>query len=325
MTVSLEDIVRLGKETLSVESEAIKVSSGRLSESFYEAFKAILRCEGKVILTGIGKSGHIAQKIASTLSSTGTPAFFVHPSEALHGDFGMFTVQDCVLALSYGGETREILAVVKFARRLKIPIIAIIGNQKSSLAQLADHVLDGGVEREADTLGLAPTASSTVALALGDALAVVLMRARGMTREKFATLHPEGSLGRELAQVVHVMRQKDEIAFVGNDAGIGEVLEGVTKYNFGIVAVLGKDRRLCGCISDGDIRRCLQKIGTGVLAAKASDIMTPHPKTIPVTARAVEAISKMEDHKITAIYVTSENKEVVGLVRLHDIISANII
>ncbi len=321
-----KEVIHLARKVLLTESEAVLNAANLLEKSFFFAFQSILACKGKVILTGIGKSGYIAQKIASTLSSTGTPAVFVHPSEALHGDFGMISEGDCLLAISYGGETRELLAVVKYAKELNIGTIAITGKLHSSLAKLADHVVDGSVLTEADTLGLAPTSSSTVALALGDALAVTVMQARGITREKFASLHPGGSLGRDLAKIIDFMRPLSEVGVVVSDSGFNLILESIAKLNFGIVPVVDKSSSsLIGCISDGDLRRCLLLFGAETLAMQANQLMTSNPKVILSTARAIEAIGIMEEFKITSLFIVNEKQELLGFVRLHDLISAKII
>lgn len=324
--MQIKEVIHLARKVLLTESEAVLNAANLLENSFFFAFQSIFSCKGKVILTGIGKSGYIAQKIASTLSSTGTPAVFVHPSEALHGDFGMISEGDCLLAISYGGETRELLAVVKFAKDLKIGTIAITGKIHSSLAKLADHVVDGSVLSEADTLGLAPTSSSTVALALGDALAVAVMQARGITREKFASLHPGGSLGRDLAKIIDFMRPLSEVGAVDSDARFNLILESIAKLNFGIVPVVDKSSsKLIGCISDGDIRRCLLLYGSKTLEMQAGQLMTSKPKVILSNARAIEAIGVMEEFKITSLFIVSEKHELLGFVRLHDLISAKII
>jgi arabinose-5-phosphate isomerase len=308
-----------------MESEAIHAAAYRLSDSFYGAFLNIFNCKGKVILTGLGKPGHIGQKIASTMSSTGTPAFFIHPSEALHGDFGMMTSEDCLVAISNGGETRELLAVAKYAKQMAIPVIAITGRPQSTLAKLADHAIDAGVLTEADTLGLAPTSSSTVALAIGDALSVVAMQAKGMTRERFALLHPGGTLGRDLVLIENFMRSTSDICMVLESDSFESVVDGMNRSNFGIAAVVDGKSGLLGCVSDGDLRRILLNYGAAAFGMKAVEIMSPNPKKIFPECRAIEAISIMEEHKITALFVVSKDAKLVGLARLHDLLSAKII
>ena len=320
-----EDVINWGRNVLTMESEAVLAAADRLGDSFFGAFLDIFNCKGKVILTGLGKPGHIGQKIASTMSSTGTPAFFIHPSEALHGDFGMMTADDCLVAISNGGETRELLAVAKYAKQMGIPVVAITGRPQSTLAKLANHVIDGGVLKEADTLGLAPTSSSTLALALGDALAVATMRAKGMTRERFAALHPGGTLGRDLTQIQHLMHPLSDISVLSGDESFESVVDGMNRSNFGLAAVTSDKGELLGCISDGDLRRSLLNFGAKAFHMKARDIMSTNPKRIHPQARAIEAISIMEEHKITALFVISKENEFVGMARLHDLLSAKII
>lgn len=320
-----EDVINWGRNVLIMESEAVLAAADRLGDSFFGAFLDIYNCKGKVILTGLGKPGHIGQKIASTMSSTGTPAIFIHPSEALHGDFGMMAADDCLIAISNGGETRELLAVAKYARQMGVPVVAITGRPQSTLAKLATHAIDGGVVKEADTLGLAPTSSSTLALALGDALAVATMRAKGMTRERFAVLHPGGSLGRELTLIEHLMHPVKDICVLSGSESFESVVDGMNKSNFGLAAVLNEKGNLLGCISDGDLRRSLLNFAAKAFQMKARDIMSSNPKKIYPQARAVEAISIMEEHKITALFVVSKESEFLGLARLHDLLSAKII
>lgn len=326
-TVQNRDVIESGRRVLLLESEAVRLAADKLDDSFYRAFRDILICKGRVILAGVGKSGQIAQKIASTLSSTGTPSFFIHPSEAMHGDFGMLTPEDCLIAISYGGETRELLALAKYAKEMGIRIIAITGNLHSSLAKYVHHVIDASVVKEADTLGLAPTTSSTVALAIGDALAVVVMQAKGITREKFALLHPGGSLGRELALVVDFMHPVSGVCTLGDDVSFKAVVDGLNRSNFGIAAVTDKSGSLIGCVSDGDLRRSLLNHGPDAFSMVSKTIMSKGPKSVFPDSRAIEAISLMEEHKITSLFVVSPKNsgKLLGLVRLHDLLSAKII
>jgi arabinose-5-phosphate isomerase len=275
----------------------------------------------------MGKSGHIGRKIASTLSSTGTSSVFLHPAEALHGDFGTLQPGDCLLAIAFGGETSEVLRVAEFARRSHIPVVAITGRADSSLARLADHVLDGSIAREACPLNLAPTTSTTVALALGDALAVALMRARGFTPHDFARLHPDGSLGRKLSLVKQYMREESTIARITPETSFHDVLEAVTRNNFGIVAVLNPAKQLIGAITDGDLRRAVLKHDAKAMGLKASDLMSGTPKTITPEELAVDAVAIMENHKITSLFVvkSAHDRELRGLLRLHDLLEAKIV
>lgn len=324
MTSINEYILEIAQKVLLIESQAIERSALNLSQDFIEAVKILQKCKGKVIFTGMGKSGHIAQKISSTFSSTGTSAFFLHPSEALHGDFGMIGKDDCLVAIAYGGETREVVAVAKFVKRENIPIISITGKPNSTLACLSDFTLDGSTEKEADSIGIAPTSSSTVALALGDALAVVLMTLKGFTKEKFAMLHPGGSIGRSLAAVSDFMHPLEKLHVISDKADFYLVVDAITKFNFGITAVVDEESRLLGCVSDGDIRRALLNHREETLKLSSQQLMSSKVKTIEPTARAIDAIAIMEKFKITSLFVTAK-QHLVGLVRLHDLISANII
>lgn len=313
-----------GKEALTLECEAIRrVANEFLGSTFVGACAAVLQSSGRVVTTGLGKSGHVARKVASTLASTGTPSHFLHPSEALHGDFGMVSRDDILLAFAYGGETSETIEVAKFARRLEVPVITITGKRESSLAQLADYSILGSVEREADPHNLAPTSSSTVAMAIGDALAVTVMRARGFSEADFAVLHPGGSLGRRLSTVAdHVVA---EFSKVGPDADFHRVLEGITRFNHGITAVVDDQGRLLGAVSDGDLRRACLRADENLLQLTAHQMMTPTPKTIASNVLAVDALNAMKN--ITQLFVTDAASpgSLLGLVRLHDLLAAKIV
>ncbi len=275
---------------------------------------------GRVILTGMGKSGHIGSKIASTLASTGTFAFFLHPTEALHGDFGMISKDDALLAIAYGGETKEVLSAVQFAKRQGIPVVAITGALASSLAQEADLVLDGSVPREADHLGMVPT--SSVLVALGDALALVLMIERGFTREHFARLHPGGLLGRKLSAVEELMHPRSGLIFVDQESSFHEILKAVAHRNFGIVPVLGEGHRLLGCTTVGDLRRALITHGAQALDKRARELMHPNPRTVAPHERVMEGLALMEQVSITSLFVVAgDSLQLLGLLRLHDILA----
>ncbi len=324
---SAQDLVDWGQETLNAESKALAQGARKVGESFAGGIQAILASSGKVIVTGLGKSGHVARKIASTLSSTGTSAFYLHPSEALHGDFGMVQKVDCLIAIAYGGETHEVLEVCRFGRRIGIPVIGITGNLKSSLARLSQFIIDGGVEKEADPLNLAPTSSSTMAVALGDAIAVTLMRARGFSKGDFASLHPGGSLGRKLSLVKDHMHIGADLPTIDEGADFHAVLSGVTAHNFGIVAVVSKDGGLIGAVSDGDLRRALLRLGAKALNCRAKDLMSAHPKTVIESSLALDALTLMNDRRITQLFVTHDEASTkpVGIVRLHDLLAAKIL
>lgn len=323
--LSENEVLSWGKEVLQKESLAIRDAGARLDLSFSAAVKMILSCSGKVVVTALGKSGHVAAKIAATLSSTGTPATFLHASEALHGDFGMINHNDMLLAIAFGGETREVLAVCKFARRFGLKVLGITGKPGSSLASLTDVVLDASITQEADTLGLAPTSSTSVSLSLGDALAVALMKARGFKEEHFAQLHPGGSLGKALVRVEELMHKRDSISVVASAADFHAVLEAVTSPNFGIVAVVNDDGFMEGSVTDGDLRRALLKHSGDALKMRAAELMNPSPKTVAADLKALEVISVMEKYKITSLFVTDSQDKLLGLVRLHDLLTAKIV
>jgi len=324
---SANDIMNWGKEALETEAEALHQAAKSISKPFSDAVTTVLSCRGKAVIVGLGKSGHIARKISSTLASTGTPSFFLHPTEALHGDFGMITNSDCVIAIAFGGETPEVVDVVKYAHRLGVPIIAITGKPESTLAKLSNHVLDGRVPKEACPLNLAPTSSSTVAMALGDALAVALMRARGFTKGDFAALHPGGSLGKKLSLVKDLMHKEADIPKVSAAASFHDVLESVTKFNFGIAAVVDVKGSLMGAITDGDLRRALLSHGGEALKMTAEEVMTKSPRCVESGILTIEAFQIMEKNRITSLFVKEHGKgdRPVGLIRLHDLLAAKIV
>jgi arabinose-5-phosphate isomerase len=316
-----------GRAALRLEAQALEAAAARLDGVFAAACRAILARTGKVVLTGLGKSGHVARKVASTLSSTGTSAFFLHPSEALHGDFGMLQKDDSLVAIAYGGETSEVLEVARFARRIGLPVVGITGQPQSTLAKLSSFVLDGSISHEADPLNLAPTCSSTVAIALGDALAVTLMRARGFNAGDFASLHPGGSLGRRLSLVKDHMKGATLMPATSETADFHAVLEAVAAHNFGIVGVLAADGRLVGAISDGDLRRALLKRGGDALRCRAVDLMSPAPRTVLDNSLALDAVKLMNDRQISSLFVlpAAGGSRPVGLVRLQDLLAAKIL
>lgn len=326
--LSDQQMLSTAREAMTAESDAIKAASAALGPSFVGAAKAVLDIQGKVVVTGLGKSGHIARKIAATLASTGTPSFFLHPSEALHGDLGMISSGDALLAIAFGGETSEVVEVARFAKRVGCVVTSITGKVDSSLAKLSNFVLDGSVSREVCPLNLAPTASTAVALSLGDALAVLLMAMRGFSKVDFAGFHPGGSLGRKLSTVSELMRDLgDGLPFVPASAGFHDVLAAVTKKNFGIVPVVDEAGRLSGAISDGDIRRALLKEGAAALQKTAKDIMTVGPRTVFGDELALEAFRTMEKHQITSLFVLSRDasNKLLGLVRMHDLLTSKIV
>lgn len=319
------DAIGQARAVLETEAEAIINIAQRLNESFEQAIDLLLQCAGKVVVTGMGKSGHIASKIAATFASTGTPAFFVHPAELQHGDFGMLDERDLVVALSGSGETSEIKQALDPIKRLGIKIIAMTGSLDSTLARVSDVVLDVGVAREACPLNLAPTSSTTASLAMGDALAIVLMTKKGFAAEDFARSHPGGSLGKRLITVRNIMRSGIDVPAVALHAGYPEVLSEIDRKRLGFTTVCDSEGRLMGIITDGDLRRTMIRFGDNIFGKKASDILTKNPKTIASTALAVEALKLMETHSISALLIVDEINRPVGLIDLKDLLRAGII
>jgi len=313
------------RSVLETEARAIEAISNRLDEQFELAIRLLQACSGKVVVTGMGKSGHIASKLAATFASTGTPAFFVHPAELRHGDFGMLDKKDVVVALSGSGETSEIKMALDPIKRLGIPIIALTGNTNSTLANYSQAVLDVGVAREACPLNLAPTSSTTAALAMGDALAIVLMVQKGFKAEDFARSHPGGSLGQQLITVKDMMRSGIDVPKVAQDASYNEILQEIDSKRLGFTSVCDADSKLMGIITDGDLRRTLVHWGNGVFDKKAFEIMTKSPKTIADKALAVEALKMMETHAISDLLIVDEQTRPVGLIHLKDLLRAGII
>jgi arabinose-5-phosphate isomerase len=324
-TLSPEQTVALARRVLDIEARAVAELAARLDGSFVEAVRIVLDCKGRVVVSGIGKSGHIARKIASTLASTGTPAFFVHPAEASHGDLGMVTQDDVMIALSNSGESAELLTIVPLIKRQGARLIAITGNAKSTLATEADVHLDGHVSEEACPLGLAPTASTTAALALGDALAVALLEARGFGREDFARSHPGGSLGKQLlTHVSDVMRTGDAVPRVGEDAKLSDAVLEISRKGLGMTAIVDSQDRVVGVFTDGDLRRTLERIGD-IRATPVREVMTRNPRTVGSDRLAVEAVKIMEDAKISQLLVVEEDRRLIGALNMHDLMRAKVI
>ena len=317
--------LELAKQVLAIEAEAVQSLAARLGPSFLDAVALLLNCKGRVVVSGIGKSGHIARKIASTMSSTGTPAYFVHPAEASHGDIGMIARDDVLIALSNSGESEELLTIVPLLKRQGARLIAITGNANSSLAHEADVHLDAHVDKEACPLNLAPTASTTAALALGDALAIALLDAKGFGAEDFARSHPGGALGRRLlTHVRDVMRTGEDVPSVRDSAGFSEALLEMSKKRMGMTAVLDADGRVCGVFTDGDLRRTLAQI-EDIKAARIVDIMTRGPRTIGPDKLAVEAVQIMEERKVNQLLVVDDQGGLVGALNMHDLFRAKVI
>ncbi|MBF0419809.1 MAG: KpsF/GutQ family sugar-phosphate isomerase [Magnetococcales bacterium] len=325
-------MLEAARHILQLEAEAIMAMAGRLNENFVRAVGLLYDCRGRVVVTGMGKSGLIGQKIAATFSSTGTPSFFLHPAEGSHGDLGMLTRQDCVIALSNSGETAEVLAIMPVVKRLGLRLIGLLGRLDSALARMSDVVLDASVSREACPLGLAPTSSTTAALAMGDALAVSLLEKRGFDAEQFAQFHPGGSLGRRLLlRVADLMHTGSKIPLVSEQEQGREVLLEMTAKRFGMTGVINQHGGLVGIITDGDLRRHLER-GSSLLTETAGTLMTANPKTIVPDALAAEAVHRMEERKITSLFVCPggelENKDrdrVIGVIHLHDLLQAGLL
>lgn len=319
-------LIASGRAVVEIETQALQALQARLGPEFAAACRALLDCRGRVVCTGMGKSGHIATKIAATLASTGTPAFFVHPGEASHGDLGMVTDADVVLALSNSGETDEILAIVPALKRQGNVLIAMTGRPASSLARLADLHLDVSVPAEACPLGLAPTSSTTAALVMGDSLAVALLDARGFTAEDFARSHPAGTLGRRLLlHIRDVMHSGDEIPSVTTDASATAALLEMTRKRLGMTAIVDADGVLQGVFTDGDLRRAIDDEQTNLKDTPIARLMGRSPKTIGADALAVEAAHLMEEHKISSLVVVDSARRVVGALNIHDLLRARVV
>lgn len=317
--------LEVAREVLRTEADAIERVSSHLDDSFFEAVSLLLACRGRVVVTGMGKSGHIGRKLAATFASTGTPAFFVHPAEASHGDLGMITKQDIVLAISYSGTSSEILTLLPLLKRSGIKIISMTGNPGSTLAEIAEAHLNIGVATEACPLDLAPTASTTATLVMGDALAIALLEARGFTEEDFAFSHPGGALGRKLLlRVVDIMHTGDRIPRVPANASLSQALLTMTEKGFGMTTVVDEHNQLLGIYTDGDLRRTIDK-GISLNGAAISDLMNPKPKTISDKALAAEALKVMEDLKITALVVRNDQACPVGVIHMHDLLRAGVV
>ncbi len=320
-----ENLVAVARTALAIEIEGLQAQLPRLGADFARACRVCLDCRGRIVVTGMGKSGHIAGKIAATLASTGTPAFFVHPGEASHGDVGMITRDDAVLALSNSGETAEILTIVPVIKRLGVPLLAMTGNSESALARAASVHLDIGVPAEACPLNLAPTASTTAALGVGDALAVALLKARGFTEEDFARSHPAGNLGRRLLlHVRDVMRTGADVPRVREVTPLAEGLIEVTRKGLGMTAVVDDEGRVVGIFTDGDLRRALGR-AADLHATRMAEVMTRNAKTVPAGMLAAEAVHLMEEFRITSLLVLDGERRAVGALNMHDLMRAGVV
>ncbi|WP_413541537.1 KpsF/GutQ family sugar-phosphate isomerase [Janthinobacterium sp. FT14W] len=327
MQATTERAVALARTTLQIESDAINALHARLAtdDSVGRAVAMLLQCKGRVVVSGIGKSGHIARKIAATLASTGTPALFVHPAEAAHGDLGMVTSDDAFIAISYSGESSELMAIMPVVKRMGGVLISMTGKPNSSLAQLADVHLDISVEKEACPLNLAPTASTTVTLALGDAIAVALLDLRGFKEEDFARSHPGGALGRRLLTHVHdVMRSGERVPKVPVDASLLQALEEMTKKGMGMTAVVDADDHPVGVFTDGDLRRMFERVQDFTQVA-IRDVMHAQPRSIAPERLAVDAVAVMEQFRINQMLVVDADGKLVGALHIHDLTQAKVI
>ncbi len=320
-----EHAITLARQVLDIEADALRALAGRLDHAFVDAVQLMLACRGRVVVSGMGKSGHVGSKIAATLASTGTPAFFMHPGEASHGDLGMITHDDVVLALSNSGESSELVSIVPLIKRRGARLVAMTVNPGSTLARQADAHLDAGVAKEACPLNLAPTASTTAALALGDALAVALLEARGFSADDFARTHPGGALGRRLlVRVRDVMHAGDALPRVGLDATLKEALFEMTRKGLGMTAVVDAAGRVAGLFTDGDLRRTLEH-PFDLQQAKIAELMTRNPKTIRADELAAAAVERMETLKINGLLAVDADNALVGALNMHDLLRAGVV
>lgn len=321
----MSDYITAGKRTISIEADAVRALENRVDDTFVNACELILACKGRVIVTGMGKSGHIGKKIAATLASTGTPSFFVHPGEASHGDLGMITAEDVVIGISNSGSSAEVVTLLPLLKRLNIPLISMAGKADSPLAEAATVHLDISVISEACPLNLAPTSSTTVTLVMGDALAIALLEARGFTAEDFAFSHPGGALGRKLLlKVEDIMHAGTEIPRVNSDTPLSAALVEMTQKGFGMTTIVDDKDLLLGIFTDGDLRRIVD-LGTDLSQVTMSEVMSKNPLTVSCHTLAAEALSVMENRKITALVVENEEHQPVGVVHMHDILRAGVI
>jgi arabinose-5-phosphate isomerase len=324
--VDRQKLEELALTVIDIESRAVSALADEIRrDSFYQACQLMLNCNGRVVVIGMGKSGHIGGKIAATLASTGTPAFFVHPGEASHGDLGMITPADVVLALSNSGETAEIITILPLIKRLSVPLIAMTGNLKSTLAKAASACIHVQVEREACPLDLAPTASTTAALVMGDALAIALLEARGFTKEDFARSHPSGALGRRLLLLIDdLMHTGDAVPAVGPDTPLLNALMEMTRKGLGMTAVVDAEHRLMGIFTDGDLRRAIDH-EVDVHVARVGEVMTAHCKSVRPGMLAAEALQLMDSRMINALPVVDADNRLVGALNMHDLLRAGVV
>ena len=323
--ISPEKFIALGKAVIETEQMALKELIDRIDDKFVIACDLLLRCEGRIVVTGMGKSGHIGNKIASTLASTGTPAFFVHPGEASHGDLGMITNKDVMMLLSNSGETDEIVALLPVIKRLNTPMISLTGKTNSTLAKIATVNIDISVSKEACPLGLAPTSSTTATLAMGDAISIALLEARGFNKDDFALSHPGGILGRRLLlHVSDIMHADDEIPKVTESALLSDALIEMTQKGLGVTTIVNDNNEILGVFTDGDLRRTLDsKVDINTCLVK--DIMTKNGKNIKANSLAASALALMEEHSINALVVVDEQEKLIGILNMHDLLRARVV
>jgi len=314
-----DEIIRIGKKVLNIEADAVKTLASSLDDNFFKAVELLFNSKARVIVIGMGKSGLVGRKLAATLSSCGTPALFIHPAEAGHGDLGMVVKEDVLIAISYSGETKEIIGLLDFFKRAGIQLISITGNKKSKLAKYSNIVLEARVEKEAEPNGLVPTASSTAALALGDALAIALMKKKGFGEKDFAVFHPKGEAGKKLLKIKSLMHKGRQVPCVSLEASMKEVLEEMSRKKLGMTCVVDNEERLVGVVTDGDLRRKIQKFGKSFLDKRAQECMTPNPWTVNREDLATTALNIMEENKITSLIIKNKKGKIEGIVHLHDL------
>jgi len=320
----MNSLIEKGKNVIRIEADAVAALEARIDENFLRAVETVYACKGRVVVTGMGKSGIIARKIVATLNSTGTPAIFLHPSDAVHGDLGMVRLEDVVVCLSKSGDTPELQNLLPIFKRIGVPIICLVGNKTSKLAQMADITLDVGVKEEACPFDLAPTSSTTAAIAMGDALAMTLLEKRNFTVEEFAMYHPGGNLGKRLLlKIEELMVKGDSVPKVKKDIPVRDAILEITSKRLGATCVIDNDGKLVGIVTDGDLRRLLQKT-TDVAHITTEMVMTRHPKTIAPNMLAAVALQEMEAHNITQLVVVDESRRPIGMVHIHELVKAGL-
>lgn len=322
----MDNLLEIARKVIKTEADALLALTERLDSTFAEAVEIIFSSKGKVVVCGMGKSGLVGKKIAATLASTGTPAFFLHPAEASHGDLGMVTAQDVIIAISNSGETEELIKLIPFLKRFSVRLISLTGNHNSTLAKASDVNLDVSVKEEACPLGIVPTASTTAVLAMGDAVAVALLTKRGYKEEDFASFHPGGSLGKKLfIKVKDIMHTGKDLPLVAPDASMTTAVIEISSKRLGIAIVAEPDKKILGILTDGDVRRGIEKWGKAFFDMPAAEAMTKSPRTISEDELAAKALSIMEEHSITVLLVPDEQERAEGIIHLHDILKQGIV